>query len=227
MARPEQADLKTTEMRKELKARGVTYFTGEYEKPMVCAYCGVFMDGEATLASSFQLADKQSALVVSFKCARCKKHFLAVYIQEDECLKLNTIIPIVENEALHEGLKAISPDFECIHQQAYRAEMRGDLDIAAIGYRTALEMLTKDFAIKELKEKENEVTNKSLAQMIKDYSGSVELQGASDVVRILGNDFTHYQKKHEEHGFDELKHYYNIVLQAFSIRYDMRHPPVG
>ena len=223
---PKKSEAMETEPREELKANGTSYFAGKYEKPMCCPYCGVYTDTVQTNASYFPLTEERRALVVANKCTRCKSCFLAVYIREGDCLTLNTIIPIADNDAIHEGLKAVSPDFERIHQQAYRAEIRGDLDIAAIGYRSALEILVKDFAIKELKQDETEVANKKLSRAIEEYSGSVELLETSDVVRMLGNDFAHYQRKHEVLGFETLKHYYNLTLKAFEMRYDAKHPPL-
>lgn len=215
-----------TETRTELKAGINTYFNGQYEKPMSCPYCGVHTDAIATDAQYFYLSGNKRALVVAYQCTRCKKQFLAIYIREDKQLTLNTIIPIAENDEVHEGLKEVSPEFERIHQQAYRAELRGDIDLAAIGYRTALEVLVKDFAIKVLGEKEEEVARKKLAQAIEDYSGSVELMSTSDVVRMLSNDYTHYLKKYENISFETLKHYYNVTIAAFGMRYDARHPPM-
>ncbi len=214
-----------TEKRTNLQAGNIC-ISGQYEKPMTCPYCGVYTEATATGAESFILTGDQSAIIISFECTRCKRRFLAVYIKENHCYTLNTIIPIAENDEVHEGLKEVSPEFERIHQQAYRAELRGDIDLAAVGYRTALEVLVKDFAIKALGEKEEEVAKKSLAQAIDEYSGTVDLMRAEDVVRILGNDYTHYQKKHEGHDFSELKHYYNITLTAFGMRYDVKYPPV-
>ncbi len=214
-----------TEKRTALRVSGAC-ISGQYDKPMICPYCGVYTEATAVIGESFSLTGNKSAIVISFQCTRCKKSFLAVYIEENHCYTLNTIIPIAENDEVHEGLKTVSPEFERIHQQAYRAELRGDIDLAAVGYRTALEVLVKDFAIRELGEKEEEVTSKKLAQAIEDYSGSIELLATSDVVRMLGNDYTHYLKKYENIGFETLKHYYNVTMTAFGMRYDARHPPV-
>lgn len=215
-----------TETRTELKAGINTYFNGQYEKPMSCPYCGVHTDAIGTAAQSFHLSGNRSALVVAYQCTRCKKQFLAVYIEEDNRLTLNTIIPVADADEVHPGLKTVSPEFERIHQQSYRAELRGDIDIAAVGYRTALEVLIKDFAIRELGEEEEEVASKKLAQAIEDYSGTVGMKNAENVVRKLGNDYTHYRKKYEPLGFMELKHYYGIVLRALGVQYDMKHVPV-
>lgn len=215
-----------TEPRADLWINNTHYIDGQYEKPMSCPYCGVFTDAQAKKADFFPLTGEQTAVVVTFKCTRCNKQFIAVYIKENHCYTLNTIIPIAENDEVHEGLKEVSPEFERIHQQAYRAELRGDIDLAAIGYRTALEVLVKDFAIKVLGEKEEEVARKKLAQAIEDYSGSIELLSTSDVVRMLSNDYTHYLKKYENISFETLKHYYNVTIAAFGMRYDARHPPV-
>lgn len=223
---PKKSEVMETESREGLKVNGTSYFEGKYEKPMCCPYCGVHTDATQVSAGYFSLSNERRALVVSNKCTRCKSCFLAVYIREGDCLTLNAIIPIADNDIVHDGLKTVSPDFERIHQQAYRAEMRGDFDIAAIGYRAALEILVKDFAIKVLKQDETEVASKKLSRAIEEYSGSVELLETSDVVRMLGNDFAHYRREHEDLGFETLKHYYNLTIKAFEMRYDAKHPPL-
>ena len=226
MMTPERFGQMETETRTGLRVFSTTYFAGEYEKPMSCPYCGIHTDTAETVAQHFLLTGTQRALVVGCRCTRCKKQFLAVYIEEDNRLTLNTIIPVADADEVHPGLKTVSPEFERIHQQSYRAELRGDIDIAAVGYRTALEVLIKDFAIRELGEEEEEVASKKLAQAIEDYSGTVGMKNAENVVRKLGNDYTHYRKKYEPFGFMELKHYYGIVLRALGVQYDMKHVPV-
>lgn len=214
-----------TERRTDLRI-GNTCISGQYEKPMTCPYCGVYTEATVVNGESFILTGNQSAIIISFECTRCKRQFLAVYIEEDNRLTLNTIIPVADADEVHPGLKTVSPEFERIHQQSYRAELRGDIDIAAVGYRTALEVLIKDFAIRELGEEEEEVASKKLAQAIEDYSGTVGMKNAENVVRKLGNDYTHYRKKYEPLSFMELKHYYGIVLRALGVQYDMKHVPV-
>ena len=205
---------------------GTKYFDGMYEKPMTCPYCGIHMDAVQNAAQGFKIAENKSVLIISNQCTRCKKNFLAAYICENDGLTLNTIIPIVESDAVHKGLTQMSPDFEKIHQQAYRAEMRGDYEVAAAGYRTALEFLIKDYAINELGNPEESVSAKTLSEAIREYANDVDVAAAFNVGRILGNDYVHYTRKNPECGFEMLKHYYQIALQLMGIKYDVKHPPV-
>lgn len=214
------------EQRTGLTAGGRTYFNGTYEKPMICPYCGVYTDATQNEAHLFTIFNSTSMLVVSNKCTRCKKNFFAAYVAENGKLTLNAIIPIIENDAIHEGLAQMSPDFERIHQQAFRSETRGDLDVAAAGYRTALEFLIKDYAIKELNMPEDEVSKKTLSDAIKEYANDADATVAFDVSRVLGNDYVHYKRKNQECGFETFKHYYKIALQLMGIKYDVKHPPI-
>ena len=47
------------------------------------------------------------------------------------------------------------------------------------------------------------------------------------VVRILGNDYTHYERKYPQHDFELLKGYMEIFLKQIEVRYMVNHPPVS
>lgn len=49
-----------------------------------------------------------------------------------------------------------------MYNQALRSESKGDIELAAIGFRSALEILVKDYAVNELKINVEEVSRKSL-----------------------------------------------------------------
>ena len=52
-----------------------------------------------------------------------------------------------------------------------------------------------------------------------------QIKGA-DVVRILGNDFTHYERKYPEFDFKVLKKYMEISIQIIDTQLMINHPPV-
>ena len=99
--------------------------------------------------------------------------------------------------------------------------------MAAIGYRHALECLVKDYAIIELKKDREEVVKKTLAEAIGEYLGEKELVATADVVRILGNDYAHYERKYPEHDFALLKNYMRIFIGLIETKFMISHPPVA
>lgn len=125
-------------------------------------------------------------------------------------------------------LGELSPRYLTACQQALNAEFRGDLELAAIGYRSALECVVKDYAIKELGKPRDEVVGKSLFAAIGEYlSEQKELLNTADVVRLLGNDYTHYERKYPEYDFDILKQYFNIFTAFLRMKVSAAHPPLS
>ena len=135
--------------------------------------------------------------------------------------------PRNNQEYSNELLQPISPRFISAYNQALRAEERQDIELAAIGYRHALECLIKDFAIKELNLNYDEVVKKSLCDAIKLYLEEKDLVSTADVIRILGNDYTHYERKYPEFDFALLKQYMEIFIKLVETRVLIMHPPVS
>lgn len=126
----------------------------------------------------------------------------------------------------NEKLAAISQRFIDMYNQALFAEFNQNYELAAIGFRSALEILVKDYAIQELGEPAETVAKQSLCNAIEKYLNLPDLVNTADVVRILGNDYTHYQRKYPEHDFALLKKYMEIFLSQIEVRYMINHPPV-
>ena len=127
----------------------------------------------------------------------------------------------------NEILSSISERFINMYNQALQAEFVDNIELAAIGYRSALEILVKDYAINELGKDSDEVSKKSLCNAIGEYLNQQDLVATADVIRILGNDYTHYKRKFPEHDFDLLKGYMNIFLKQIEVQYMISHPPVS
>lgn len=124
-------------------------------------------------------------------------------------------------------LTSISERFIDMYNQALQSEFVGNIELAAIGYRSALEILVKDFAINELCKDPTDVSKKTLCTAIDEYLSQPDLVNTADVIRILGNDYTHYQRKYPEHDFELLKGYMEIFLKQIEVQFMIKHPPVS
>lgn len=133
-----------------------------------------------------------------------------------------TFTATYENDVLAE----FSPRFVELYNQALRSEFAGDIDLAATGYRHALECLVKDYAINRLGENHDEVCRKNLCQVIGEYFDS-DMVRAADVVRILGNDYTHYERRYPELDFEVLKKYMEILIRLVETKELINNPPVS
>ena len=125
-----------------------------------------------------------------------------------------------------ELIEKISPRFIEVYNQALRAKDNKDLNLAAIGYRSALEILIKDYAINELNEPPEKVIKLKLFEAISNYLPENMLSTA-DVVRILGNDHTHYERKYPELDFNLLQKYMDIFINLVQTKLLIANPPVS
>ena len=202
-------------------------FDGKYPKPTLCPWCGYGTDGPITNGIKMGYG-KNVCFVISIRCTHCENSFIAVF--ENKSIKTGmvfiTCLPQPFGKDLREELKLLSPRFCDMHKQAEYAELNSMLDLAGIGYRTALEILIKDYAIQELKCPPEDVAKKKLADAIGEYLNQSSFVKTADVVRILGNDVTHYDKKHPECDFVTMKNYYSIFIDLVATQYAISHPPV-
>lgn len=203
-------------------------FSFKYQKPATCPFCGCGTDATYKNKIYYRFNGGHILLAVC-ECTSChKSFFFACEHVKDDLAKTACIYP---NETVvpysNDNLSAISKRFIDIYNQALKAEYNGCYELAAIGYRSALEILVKDFAIKELSEPEETVIKQSLCNAIAQYLKQEDLVKTADVVRILGNDYTHCKRKYPEHDFVLLKKYMEIFLSQIEVQYMIKHPPVS
>lgn len=99
--------------------------------------------------------------------------------------------------------------------------------ISCYRFCSSLEILVKISAIQELGEPAETVAKQSRCNAIATYLQQADLVNTADVVRILGNDYTHYERKYPEHDFVLLKKYMEIFLSQIEVKYMIKHPPVA
>ena len=114
-----------------------------------------------------------------------------------------------------------------LYEQSYTAEQNGHIELAGCGYRNAMEVLIKDFAIQKLNASEKEVCKMKLYDAIGTYLNEVNIDtSAADVIRVLGNDYTHYQRHYDDIDFIVVKKYLEIFLQQIETKLLLMEPIV-
>ena len=123
----------------------------------------------------------------------------------------------------------ISPDFVTQYNEAEKAETLELNSICGIGYRRALEYLIRDFAIKLVPEKKDEIfADNSLSNIIRNYLPDTPYLHEVKEIALrawwLGNDYAHYTQKHKDKGINDLKQCIDIAQNqvALYIRYDFQ-----
>lgn len=200
----------------------------KYLKVQTCPYCNIGTDAPGCESKVFSV-DGGFIYSSSYKCTSCDKTFFVSYFREkdSDLFKPFSVYPNFQDKVFSDEITKISPRFVKLYNQAYKAEYDNNFELAGCGYRNALEVLIKDYVINVLNEKREDVAKKKLCKMIESYLNDVDMSNCADVVRILGNDNTHYERDYENIDFSVLKQYMNIFIQMIDVNIKTKNPPVS
>lgn len=193
------------------------------EMPTICPYCGTCAAPNPQHAS--QLKDK---LTVISEMPCCQKFIITVHQANSEgASELLCRYPSTIAVTLPDAISALSPRFVSLYNQAYTAEQNNHFELAGCGYRNATEVLIKDYAIKVINAPQIEVAKKTLAAAVECYLPNALIKNGADVIRILGNDCTHYEARYDGLNFNIIKKYVRIVISTIDTYLCLSNPPVG
>lgn len=190
-----------------------------FDIPIICPNCNFSLQPIIKESRLLSYGNK-SLLIISFIGNCCSTPFYATYIQADKSnFKLLDIFPHLKPTILPENIINLSSRFSELYYQSYTAEQNNHLELAGSGYRNSIEILIKDFAIKKLNASEKEVCKMSLYDVIGKYLNEVNIEPvAADVIRVLGNDYTHYERKYNDIDFIVVKKYLEIFINQIETR---------
>lgn len=148
-----------------------------------------------------------------YRCGGCKSFFISWGPmghgrQEKSILEPNLYV----KQSFDESIEKLSPDFVKIYNESLAAESTSLFTICGVGYRKALEFLVKDFAIKLNPDKEELIKEQLLAKVIRDYIDSKRIKTLAERTAWIGNDETHYERKHEDLNFSDMKRFISSML---------------
>lgn len=216
-----------------LKTTLYTNYTGyqslPLEIPNKCPHCSYYSE---PISKAYSLEDfnKDKILTTIWRCRveECKKHFLTTHIvKSPENIKFVNIYPNTKVEKFDKLIIDCSPTFVDLYNHAYEAQLDGNIRIAAVAYRMALEFLLKDYLIKYHSDYQLDINKIPTMKIINCLNYLEEHQQiAGDVVRILGNDYIHYQNKNENIDFENLKIYLDIFIHSILVQLRLKNPPV-
>lgn len=207
-------------MFKEITANNVVdgerAFTTRCEMPSICPRCHTAVD--AKIIDSRFVDDGDRFLVklfVTYFCPACECIFWGQY------LSVNGQVPTEQSfipqnpkpQEFSDNISSLSPQFVKIFNQAYQAESLGLLEICGIGYRRSLEFLVKDYVIHKDPSKSEEVKSLPLSKVVSEYMDS-RLGSLAKAAVWLGNDETHYSRKHPDYDLQSLKIFLKTVVAS-------------
>jgi hypothetical protein len=196
--------------------------------PVFCPYCGN-PNHPAFKKSTYTTFNNKSLVLSVFNVECCNKNILTTHLEKESkgdiryydflCSYPNTLAA-----TLPEKIISISPRFVSLYNQAHTAEYNGHFELAGCGYRNAMEVLIKDYAINALGQPSENVIKAKLFKAIENYLPTVNLKNCADVIRFLGNDYTHYISRYESIEFEQLKKYLTLFIFAIDAELSMREP---
>ena len=200
----------------------------KFEYPEYCPHCGKSISPEKIHISDSEdsYSSGNARFVVTFRCSRstCKKYFAVEYIftsTSELCsiAKYSYRPPI--KVKLPENIEKVSSVFVEIYSQATVAESEALDQIAGVGYRKAAEFLIKDYVISKNPSDEEHIKSIMLGQVIAEYLGDFpKIQALAKSVSWIGNDETHYVRRHDDKDIQDLKRFILSAAQFIAADYD-------
>lgn len=152
-------------------------------------------------------------LFIILYCTVCKKHFIAKYFGVSGNFKFEYALPSNPQPIVFDDfINSISPQFSIIYNQAKQAEDLGLNELVGIGYRKSLEYLVKDYLIQVQHENADEIKSSMLGTCINKITDS-KIQTLAKGATWLGNDETHYEKRHPNYGVDYIKLFIKTLVE--------------
>ena len=90
-------------------------------------------------------------------------------------------------------------------------------EMAGLGYRKALEFLTKDFAIYNNQEKSKEIKSTWMMKCLKDYIDNDKIKTLAEKSEWIGNDEAHYVKIQDDRDINDIKKFINALVYFISM----------
>lgn len=194
----------------------------------ICPYCSV---ANNPITKHFGVSKINGNDIVSFihTCPLCNKSTATI---QEISEKKGTIIaeyPLTLEGNFSENIEKVSQGFIKMYNQAFTSEQLNNIELAGMGYRCALEILIKDYALYfNLDTKEN-IAKLNLNRSIQTFfQTEIESFISADVVRILGNEHAHWDKSEENsNSLEVLKAYLDIFVKQIEVKMLIKHPPVA
>lgn len=187
--------------------------------PTLCPHCQKGMFPDIVGNSSITKKDSCDIFTVIFLCPNCKKHFVQTYQKtENKILPIGYTPSTTIDEDVPEKIKTLFPKFYDIYCQALTAESYGLTELIGLGFRKSIEFLIKDFLIKIKNSDIDKISDMSLQKAINEIDDT-RIRTLATKTYWLGNDETHYIKKHQDRDYKDMK---NFIKALYSyINYEL------
>jgi hypothetical protein len=186
------------------------------EVPDACPVCHRHSEIELIRGES---TDDGAVVQVIFRCAymKCRQFFFCYYGPKPQG-SLVAVRPVKpQQSAFSDAVRAISPTFVSVFQEAEEAAANGLNQVAGPGYRKAFEFLIKDYAKSHSPQKAADIEGKFSGAVVNEYVPDKRIQSVAKRCLWLGNDETHYLKKWTQHDVTDLVALIKLVAHWIDI----------
>lgn len=189
--------------------------------PNKCPSCNIAY-GELPVCSYYItsarifLSDQLTTIYSIFYCPHCEHCFFVQYSTSDDTachISIDEVYPTPKATTdFSDRIKKVSPKFVEIYSQSEQAENLGFKDICGMGYRKALEFLIKDYAIFKYPDSQSDIESSPLSKCINTFIEEPQIKVLAKASAWIGNDETHYIRKHESYDLSNLKHFISATV---------------
>lgn len=194
-------------------------FTLNFEETDECPLCHFSLRPE--VKSGFYIRDKDASYYTAYLicfCTKCRNIFMIKYRGSYGPSSISTpiikgLIPVTpRTEPFSAGISDLSPTFVNTYNQAQFAESQGLTEICGMGYRRALEFLVKDYLIHLTPDQEDTIKAEFLGASIRRINND-HIKVLAERSTWIGNDETHYVRKHEDFDYTDLKRFIMAMVR--------------
>ncbi|WP_294763649.1 hypothetical protein [uncultured Fusobacterium sp.] len=183
----------------------------DIETPNHCPHCHTKIFPVVIGHSDITETETFPIFTVIFLCPSCKNHFVETYNKiKDKTFSIGYKPSNTIDEEVPSKIKDFFPRFYNIYSQALTAESYGLEELIGIGFRKSIEFLIKDFLIEIKKFSVDEISEMSLQNAINKID-DIKTKTLATKIYWLGNDETHYQKKHEDRNYTDMKIFIKLL----------------
>lgn len=185
--------------------------------PAKCPCCGTAYSRTPECANYFQDSFETITAYTTYFCPTCSKCFFVVYsVQENypdpHCFAITQYPASSETTDFSKELATLSPKFVEIYHQSEKAENSGLTELCGIGYRKALEFLVKDYVISIHPDLKEQIESSMLSKCITNYVDNEKIKTLAKASAWIGNDETHYVRKHQDYNVQDLKRFIKATV---------------
>lgn len=154
---------------------------------------------------------------IIFLCPNCQDTFLVKYKADISgnyltASSLQGQWPLYPKSAeISDAIKTMSPLFATTYAEATQAEAENLTEIAGCGYRKAVEYLVKDYLCTKFPDQSDSIKGEFLGTAIKRIEDD-RIKTLAERTVWIGNDETHYVRKHENLDIEDMKRFITAML---------------